>query len=55
MAKSKFLKVKCECGNEQSVFGCTGTAVSCTACNKILAEPRGGHANVYGKILKANP
>lgn len=54
MAKSKFLRVKCECGNEQMIFGCTSTNVNCVMCKKLLAEPSGGHAAIHGKILKAN-
>jgi len=52
MVKSKYLKVKCECGNEQNVFGNSAAKVTCLMCDKLLAEPTGGRARVYGKILK---
>jgi small subunit ribosomal protein S27e len=53
MVKSKYLKVKCgECGNEQNVFGNAATVVKCLMCDKVLAEPTGSRAKIYGKILK---
>ncbi len=52
MVKSKYLKVKCECGNEQKVFGNSADVVKCLMCDKVLAEPTGGRAKIYGKILK---
>jgi len=53
MVKSKYLKVKCgECGNEQNVFGNSASIVKCLMCDKVLAEPTGSRAKIYGKILK---
>lgn len=52
MVKSKYLKVKCECGNEQNVFGNSASTVKCLMCDKVLAEPTGSRAKIYGKILK---
>lgn len=49
---SKFLRVKCECGNEQTIFGSSANVVNCVACNKPVAEPEGGHTKVIAKILK---
>ena len=49
---SRFLRVKCECGNEQNVFGNATTKVHCLVCKKLLAEPGGSRAVVHGKILK---
>ena len=48
---SRFLRVKCECGNEQNVFGNASSIVKCQMCKKVLAEPHGSRAVVYGKIL----
>jgi len=48
---SRFLRVKCECGNEQNIFGNASTEIKCLMCKKVLAEPRGSRAVVYGKIL----
>ncbi len=51
--RSRFLKVKClDCGNEQIIFGCASTVVKCEVCGRILAEPRGGKANIKTKILQ---
>jgi len=52
MVKSKYLKVKCECGNEQNVFGNAARAITCLMCDKLLAEPTGGRAKIHGKIIK---
>ncbi|MEM3030565.1 MAG: 30S ribosomal protein S27e [Candidatus Micrarchaeia archaeon] len=49
---SKFLRVKCECGNEQNVFSNAATTVRCSVCSKLLAEPRGSKALVHGKIVR---
>ena len=48
---SRFLRVKCECGNEQNLFGNASSEVKCSVCEKVLAEPRGARALVHGKIL----
>jgi small subunit ribosomal protein S27e len=44
--------VKCDCGNEQVVFGNVKTEVKCLMCKKILAKPRGGKSMIFGKVLK---
>ena len=50
---SKFLKVKCKCGNLEIVFGNASTAVKCRVCNSALTEPGGSRATVInGKIVK---
>ena len=48
---SRFLRVKCECGNEQNIFGNASSVVKCSMCEKVLAEPKGSRAVVHGKIL----
>ena len=50
--KSRFVQVKCSCGNEPIIFGNAATQVKCTKCNKVLAEPTGGRAKIQTKILK---
>jgi ribosomal protein S27E len=40
--KSKFWKVKTECGNEQVIFAQSKTPVRCLVTNDIIAMPRGG-------------
>jgi len=49
---SRFLRVKCECGNEQNVFGNATIKVTCQQCKKTLAIPTGGRARITGKVLK---
>lgn len=51
---SKFLRVKCACGNEQNIFGHASRTVSCLVCGAALAEPSGSRVNVTGgtKVLK---
>lgn len=50
--KSKYVLVKCECGNEQPIFTHTSTAVKCQKCGAVLATPTGGKAKIIGKIVK---
>ncbi|MFQ6050662.1 MAG: 30S ribosomal protein S27e [Candidatus Hydrothermarchaeota archaeon] len=51
--KSRFLRVKCmDCGNEQVIFGCASTLIRCIICNKVLAEPTGGKAEVKTKVIE---
>lgn len=52
LPKSKFLRVKCKsCGNEQIIFSHASTVVRCFVCEEALAEPTGGKARVYGRII----
>ncbi|MEK6979523.1 MAG: 30S ribosomal protein S27e [Candidatus Micrarchaeota archaeon] len=50
--KSKFLKVRCKCENEQRVFSHSTSKVKCDKCGEVLAEPAGGSTNILGKILE---
>jgi small subunit ribosomal protein S27e len=50
--KSKFLRVRCTgCGNEQPVYSHASTVVKCKVCEKTLALPAGGRAQIKGVIL----
>ena len=49
---SRFLRVKCECGNEQNIFGNATMKVECLQCKKPLAVPTGGRVKILGKVLK---
>jgi small subunit ribosomal protein S27e len=49
---SKFLRVQCDCGNEQTVFGDAKTASVCLSCKRTLLEPTGGRARINAKILE---
>jgi small subunit ribosomal protein S27e len=50
--KSRFIRVKCDdCGNEQVIFDSAATVVKCLVCERILAEPKGGKAQLKTKVL----
>ena len=49
---SKFLRIKCECGHEQNIFGNAASKIKCASCGKVVAEPSGGRANIKAKIVK---
>ena len=52
MEKSKFLKVKCsKCRNEQIIFSRTSNIVKCLVCEKVLAEPQGGEADIKATVI----
>tara|TARA_Y100000310_G_C20699289_1_gene828201 strand:- start:6881 stop:7057 length:177 start_codon:yes stop_codon:yes gene_type:complete len=50
--KSKFLKVRCKCKNEQVIFEKCSTPVNCLVCGKPLAVPKGGKAKVEASVLE---
>ncbi|MGQ4833311.1 MAG: 30S ribosomal protein S27e [Candidatus Asgardarchaeia archaeon] len=50
--RSRFLKVKCECGNEQIVFNRSSTKVTCNVCGKVLVEPTGGKSIIKAEIIE---
>ncbi len=50
---TNFVKVKCECGNEQITFSHASTSVKCSACGKLLVEPTGGKAKVNATVIKS--
>ncbi|NLX50281.1 MAG: 30S ribosomal protein S27e [Methanospirillum sp.] len=50
--RSTFIRVKCpDCENEQVVFEKASTTVGCVVCGRVLAEPRGGRAEMRAEIL----
>ena len=50
--KSKFLRVRCKCKNEQVIFGKASSEVKCLICGKTLAEPSGGKIIIKSRILE---
>ena len=50
--KTKFVMVKCTCGNEQVIFNSASSKVKCLKCDTILAEPGASKARIKAKILK---
>jgi len=51
---SKFLRVKCKCGNEQNIFGNASSKVACLVCSEVIARPSGSRVEVAEgcKIIK---
>ena len=51
---SKFLRVKCKCGNEQNVFGNASAKVACLVCSEVIAMPSGSRVVVAEgcKVIK---
>ena len=53
MAKYRFIKVRCQnCKNEQIIFEGATTSVKCLICENIIAEPKGGKADVKARIIE---
>lgn len=51
--KNRFLKVRCQsCKNEQTIFEGATTRVKCLICDAIIAEPKGGKAEVKARVLE---
>ncbi|AAR39072.1 NEQ219 [Nanoarchaeum equitans Kin4-M] len=50
--RSRFIKVRCKCGNEQIIFDRASTIVKCHKCGNILAKPTGGKAQIFGEIVE---
>ena len=50
---SEFVKVRCsKCKNEQIIFSNAVSNVECLVCNKYLAVPTGGKAQVSARVLE---
>jgi small subunit ribosomal protein S27e len=50
--RGKFVRVRCECKNEQVIFDRASTPVKCLVCDKALAETKGGKAKVIARVLE---
>ncbi len=50
-----FLNVKCDCGEESTVYGDSKSAVNCKKCGNVLAQTRGGRAKIHARILEVLP
>ncbi|MFA7707323.1 MAG: 30S ribosomal protein S27e [Candidatus Pacearchaeota archaeon] len=52
-AKNRFIKVRCQsCKNEQNIFEGATTKVKCLICDTVLAEPRGGKAEISARVVE---
>ena len=53
MPKNRFIKVRCQaCKNEQIIFEGATTKVKCLVCNAIIAEPKGGKAQLKARLVE---
>jgi len=49
----RFIKIRCQsCKNEQIIFEGATTRVNCLICDAILAEPKGGKAEIKDRIVE---
>jgi small subunit ribosomal protein S27e len=52
-SKNRFLKVRCQsCKNEQIIFEGATTRVKCLVCDVVLAEPKGGKAEIKARVIE---
>lgn len=49
---AKFLKLKCECGNEQVTSATPAMEVKCNKCGNTIAQSTGGKAAVNAEIVE---
>tara|TARA_Y100000310_G_scaffold345004_1_gene461115 strand:+ start:3499 stop:3681 length:183 start_codon:yes stop_codon:yes gene_type:complete len=53
MAKHRFIKVRCQsCKNEQNIFEGATTKVKCLICDAVIAEPKGGKADIKARVVE---
>jgi small subunit ribosomal protein S27e len=53
MGKHRFIKVRCQsCKNEQIIFEGATTKVKCLICDDIIAEPKGGKAEIKARVVE---
>ena len=51
--KYRFITTRCpSCKNEQTIFEGATTRVQCLICDNILAEPKGGKADIKARIVE---
>jgi small subunit ribosomal protein S27e len=51
--KYRFIKTRCpSCKNEQIIFEGATTKVKCLICDNVLAEPKGGKAEIKARIVE---
>ena len=49
----RFIKIRCaNCKKEQIIFEGATTKVKCPICDNILAEPKGGKADIKARIIE---
>lgn len=51
--RSTFIKVRCkDCSHVIITFSHASTKIQCPNCGKLLVQPTGGKAKIYGEILE---
>ena len=51
--KYRFIKVRCQsCKNEQIIFEGATTKVKCLICGAVIAEPKGGKAELKASLVE---
>ncbi|MBI5227419.1 30S ribosomal protein S27e [Candidatus Micrarchaeota archaeon] len=48
----KFLKVKCKCGSEQTMFSHATSLVNCNGCKAPLSHATGATAAIVGEVVE---
>jgi len=52
-SKHRFIKIRCQsCKNEQIIFEGATTRVKCLVCNVVIAEPKGGKADIKARTIE---
>jgi len=52
-SKHRFIKIRCQaCKNEQNIFEGATTIVKCLVCDAIVAEPKGGKADIKARVVE---
>jgi len=51
--RKRFIKVRCQaCKNEQVIFESASSKVKCLICGAVIAEPKGGKAELKAKLVE---
>lgn len=53
MGKTKFLRIRCKCGQEQIMFEKATTKVKCLKCGEELASPSSGKAKLKASLIES--
>lgn len=52
-SRKRFIKVRCQaCKNEQIIFEAATTPVKCLICGVVIAEPKGGKAELKARLVE---
>ena len=53
LTKSKYMRVICrKCKSDQMLYNKVASVVKCNKCGAVLAEPTGGEARIYAKVVE---